>query len=206
MKEGATGPSFRFRTGFIVFLCEKKVVIFEKRVPELTELALSRFLARARRAAGLKGRVDILITSDAEMQVLNRRFFRKNAATDVLSFPVSLHSELRKTFAGEIAISADMARRNARALGHGASEEVKILVLHGVLHLRGYDHERDDGQMARREAALRAQFRLPVGLIERESKKGTGDVPRNGRNHRRGPGGNKVRGAHGVTRDERRKA
>ena len=155
------------------------MVVFEKHVPDLTELALTRFLARARRGAGLKGRVDVLVTSDGTMKALNRRFRGKNMATDVLSFPVSVVDGLRKTFAGEIAISADIARRNARALGHSAAEEVKILVLHGILHLGGYDHERDDGQMARREARLRAQFRLPIGLIERESKEGEMGAPLN---------------------------
>jgi probable rRNA maturation factor len=160
------------------------VVIFEKRVPELTELALTRFLARARGAAGLKGRVDVLITSDAEMKFLNQRFRGKNMATDVLSFPASLGDGRVKPFAGEIAISADIARRNARALGHEAAEEVKILVLHGILHLAGYDHESDHGAMARREKRLRAQFRLPVGLIERESTKpAAGSRPNSAENH-----------------------
>jgi len=170
------------------------VVIFDKRVPDLTVLALSRFVDRARLAAGLKGNVDILITSNSEMKALNRRFRGKNAATDVLSFPVSDDDEVRKNFAGEIAISADIARSNARLLGHRAAEEVKILSLHGLLHLAGYDHESDNGRMARREAKLRAQFRLPVGLIERGSKNRAGDAspkPRV-RNYRVGP-------AHRVT-------
>jgi probable rRNA maturation factor len=141
------------------------VVIFQKRVADLTELALNRFAARARRAAGLKGAVNVLITSSAEMKSLNRRFRGKDKATDVLSFPAEPGAQ--KQFAGEIAISAELAWQNARALGHSPSEEVKILVLHGVLHLRGYDHECDNGQMARREKQLRAKLNLPVGLIER---------------------------------------
>ena len=162
------------------------MVIFERHVPELTELAFSRFVIRARRAAGLKGKVDVLVTSDAEMKALNQRFRGKNTATDVLSFPVSSEDGLRKTFAGEIAISADIARRNARALGHEAAEEVKILALHGILHLGGYDHESDRGQMARREAKLRAQLRLPVGLIERGLKNEAGGASpeRHAGNHR----------------------
>ena len=158
------------------------MVIFEKRVPDLTELALSRFLVRARRAAGLKRGVDVLVTSDAEMKALNQRFRGKNSATDVLSFPVGEDKKIPQRLAGEIAISGDIARRNASALGHGAAEEVKILVLHGILHLRGYDHESDDGQMARREAKLRAELRLPMGLIEREMDKGgLAAASRNGR-------------------------
>jgi len=141
------------------------LVIFQKRVADLTSLALDRFVARARRAAGLKGTVNILITTSAEMKSLNRRFRGKDKPTDVLSFPAGPDAE--KQLAGEIAISAEIATKNARALGHSPAEEVKILVLHGVLHLRGYDHECDNGQMARREKQLRAKLHLPLGLIER---------------------------------------
>jgi probable rRNA maturation factor len=149
------------------------VVIFQKRVADLTELALTRFVARARRAMGLKGAVNILVTSNAEMKSLNRRFRGADKPTDVLSFPAEpkLPATAQKTSrqytAGEIAISAEIAAQNARALGHSSAHEVKILVLHGLLHLRGYDHECDNGQMAKREQQLRAKFLLPVGLIER---------------------------------------
>jgi probable rRNA maturation factor len=141
------------------------LVILQKRVPGLTELALRRFLVRARRAAGLRGGVNVLLTSDAEMQALNRRFRGKNAATDVLSFPAGLDAP--HGFAGDIAISASIASRSARCLGHTPADEIKILALHGILHLRGYDHERDQGRMARREKQLRAKLHLPLGLIER---------------------------------------
>jgi len=144
---------------------EKNLVIFQKRVPALTELALERFVARARHAARLRGLVNVLLTSSIEMKSLNRRFRGADKPTDVLSFPAEPGA--RKQFAGEIAISAEIATKNARALGHSPVEEVKILVLHGVLHLRGYDHECDNGQMARREKQLRAKLRLPLGLIER---------------------------------------
>jgi probable rRNA maturation factor len=99
------------------------------------------------------------------MKALNRRFRGKDKATDVLSFPAD--DDLRKKFAGEIAISAEIASENARALGHSPAQEVKILVLHGVLHLLGHDHETDHGQMARRENQLRAKLRLPAALIDR---------------------------------------
>ena len=141
------------------------MVIFQKRVADLTKLALDRFVARARRAAGLKGVVNVLVTSSAEMKSLNRRFRGKDKPTDVLSFPAEPGAQ--KQFAGEIAISAEIASQNARALGHSPAEEVKILVLHGVLHLRGYDHECDNGKMARREKQLRVKLHLPLGLIER---------------------------------------
>ena len=145
------------------------MVIFQKRVPDLTQLALDRFLARARQGVGLKGTVNVLLTSSAEMKSLNRRFRGKDKPTDVLSFPAE--PDAQKQVAGEIAISAEIASQNARALGHSPAEEVKILVLHGVLHLRGYDHECDNGQMARREKQLRAKLRLPLGLIERAIRK-----------------------------------
>ncbi len=145
------------------------MVIFQKRVADLTELALSRFVARARRAAGLKGRVNVLVTSSAEMKSLNQRFRGKDKATDVLSFPAEPGAQ--KQFAGEIAISAEIASQNARALRHLPAEEIKILVLHGVLHLGGYDHECDNGKMARREKQLRAKLHLPLGLIERTGRK-----------------------------------
>jgi probable rRNA maturation factor len=142
-----------------------QVVIFQKRVADLTEPAFDRFVARARQAAGLKGAVNVLVTSSAEMKTLNRRFRKKDEPTDVLSFPAE--PDARKQFAGEIAISAEIASKSARTLGHSPAEEVKILALHGILHLRGYDHECDNGQMARREKQLRAKLRLPIGLIER---------------------------------------
>jgi probable rRNA maturation factor len=141
------------------------LVIFRKPVAGLTELALDRFIARARRAAGLRGGVNVLVTSNAEMQALNRRFRGKNAATDVLSFPAAFGTP--SGFAGDIAVSAAIASQNARWLGHTPAEEIKILTLHGILHLRGYDHERDQGRMARREKQLRAKLHLPLGLIER---------------------------------------
>ena len=153
-----------------------KVVILQKRVADLTELKLRRFITRARRAAGLKGTVDVLVTSNAEMKSLNQRFRGIDKATDVLSFP-AVRDNPRKDFAGEIALSAEIAAHNARSLGHPAAQEVKILVLHGILHLRGYDHDRDDGQMARRERQLRAQLRLPVGLIERTQSEGAPAKP-----------------------------
>jgi probable rRNA maturation factor len=141
------------------------LVIFQKRVPDLTELALERFIARARRAAGLGGAVNVLVTTSAEMKSLNRRFRGKDKPTDVLSFPAA--ADGAKQLAGDIAISAELAAQNARWLGHAPGVEVKILALHGILHLCGYDHERDKGHMARRERKLRRELHLPAGLIER---------------------------------------
>lgn len=106
----------------------------------------------------------VLVTGNREMRALNARFRGKKSATDVLSFPAV---GLARDFAGDIAISVDIAARNARILGHSLANEVKILVLHGVLHLSGYDHEQDDGQMAKTEQRLRKRLGLPSGLIER---------------------------------------
>lgn len=141
------------------------MVIFRKRMAQLSERSLSAFVRRACRAAKLRGEVNVLITGNREMRSLNARFRKKDKATDVLSFPAEF--EWEESNAGELAISAEIATQNARLLGHSPAEEVKILVLHGVLHLAGYDHEKDHGEMARREMRLRRVLKLPVGLIER---------------------------------------
>ncbi len=124
---------------------------------------MSRFVTRASRAVRLRGALNVLVTSGRELRALNRRFRKKDKTTDVLSFPPMF----AEGFAGDIAISADIAARNAERLGHAAADEVKILALHGVLHLAGYDHESDDGQMERLERRLRKTLSLPLGLIER---------------------------------------
>lgn len=143
------------------------MVILQKRVPGLTEDTLDRFVTRAKRGTGLRGSVTVLVTTSRELRRLNQRFRGKDTPTDVLSFP-PVHLAA-KGFAGDVAISADIAAQNARRLGHSPAEEIKILALHGVLHLSGYDHEADKGTMARREEFLRKQLGLPVGLIERNS-------------------------------------
>jgi len=144
------------------------MVILRKRVAGLSESALERFVARAKRAARLRGTVNVLVTTSHELRVLNRRFRGKDGPTDVLSFPPIFG--LVKDFAGDIAISADIAAQNARQLGHSAADEVRILTLHGVLHLAGYDHERDRGEMASREERLRNALGVPTGLIARKQQ------------------------------------
>jgi probable rRNA maturation factor len=129
--------------------------------------ALTRFLHRAQKAVGLVGEVDVLLTSDEEIRRLNRTFRKKNKATDVLSFPAP--EELAGQHSGDLAISIDTAARQAESFGHSLNDEVKILLLHGLLHLAGMDHEVDSGEMAAREAELRAELKLPVSLIERVS-------------------------------------
>jgi probable rRNA maturation factor len=146
------------------FACLLMIVI-RKPVAGLSAVALTRFVARAQRSTGLRGSVDVLLAGNRDLRALNRRFRRKNQPTDVLSFPAA--DGPRDGFAGDIAISVDIARQNARRLGHTTAEEIKILCLHGLLHLAGFDHERDQGQMARKELRLRRRLGLVVGLTER---------------------------------------
>ncbi len=124
--------------------------------------ALSLFAAKAQRAVRLRGEVNILLTSSRQLQILNRRFRRKNRPTDVLSFPAE-----SSKLAGDIAISVEMAAANAARLHHSTETELKVLILHGLLHLAGYDHECDKGTMHARETELRRKLGLPFGLIER---------------------------------------
>jgi probable rRNA maturation factor len=106
------------------------------------------------------GQVTCLITDDAQVRVLNRQFRGQDCPTDVLSFPAEERG-------GEIAISLDTAARQAAELGHGVEQELQILMLHGLLHLAGMDHETDAGQMARAETKWRRRLGLVAGLIER---------------------------------------
>ena len=122
--------------------------------------------------ARAKGRAVVAITSDARVRGLNRRFRAADYATDVLSFPSD-----ERDYLGDIVIAAGVARRQARAAGHAFTTEVRILALHGLLHLLGYDHEHDDGRMARVEARLRRKGGLAAGLIERASIPGRRRVP-----------------------------
>jgi probable rRNA maturation factor len=135
---------------------------------------LERFVLRARRAAHVRDMVNVVVTNSSELRSLNRRFLGKDRPTDVLSFPSPVEGGRSKRVAGEVAISADVARDNARRLGHSVAEEVKILVLHGILHLAGYDHEHDNGEMAGKEMRLRRQLNLEVGLIERSQARAGG--------------------------------
>lgn len=112
----------------------------------------------------IRGRsITCLVTTDRELRALNRKFRGKDCATDVLSFP-SINGD-----AGEIAISFDRAAEQAAAHGHSTDDELRILMLHGALHLAGMDHETDSGQMARAEKRWRKRLGLPPGLTERAS-------------------------------------
>ena len=126
---------------------------------------LQRFLKRAQKEIGLRGNVTVLLTTNNDMRQLNRRFRNKDRATDVLSFPSAGPSP--ETGVGDIAISRQIAREQARRFGHSVEEELKILLLHGLLHLAGYDHESDHGEMRRKERALSAKLGLPAPLTQR---------------------------------------
>lgn len=140
----------------------------------LSRASLSRFATKAQTLAGLSGRVEILFASDATLRRLNRTFRQKDKPTDVLSFPAisfPASCEFQNGHIGDLAISLQTAQRQADEHGHTLSDEVRILLLHGLLHLAGMDHEADSGEMASRESDLRQQLKLPLGLIDRASTK-----------------------------------
>ena len=139
-------------------------VILKSHVPGLSQRRLQAFVAEVCRVTKLAGGVTVLVTGNRQMRTLNQRFRGKNVSTDVLSFPGPVFV---KDFAGDIAISLDIARKNARALGHSMATELQILALHGILHLAGYDHEIDNGEMTRIETRIRRKMGLPASLIER---------------------------------------
>lgn len=138
----------------------------------LNKRELARFAGLAVKAAGCPGSVSVLLTNDMRIQELNREFRGKNSPTDVLSFPAVTWefeggSGPKTRSAGDLAISLETAARQAASLGHSLATEVRVLILHGALHLAGYDHETDSGEMARKEIRLRRHLGLPSGLIER---------------------------------------
>jgi probable rRNA maturation factor len=128
---------------------------------------LTAFLRHAIESAGLRGSVSLLLTGDDHIRRLNRDFRRKDKPTDVLSFPAPEIPGAKSAPVGDLAISVETAARQAESLGHPLAAELKILTLHGLLHLAGYDHETDSGEMARKEALLRKRLGLAAGLIER---------------------------------------
>jgi probable rRNA maturation factor len=144
--------------------------IAARRYP-LNRQELARFAVLAVEAAGARGGVAVLLTNDQRIQELNRQFRGKNAPTDVLSFPAVdwAANGHRGKSAGDLAISLETAARQAEGFGHPLATEVKVLILHGALHLAGFDHETDSGEMARKELRLRRRLGLPSGLIERGS-------------------------------------
>ena len=125
------------------------------------------FLGEITRRVARGRTITCLIANDAEVRRLNRCFRGKDQSTDVLSFPPANANGLAGRLAGDIAISIDRARIQAAEHGHSLPDELRILMLHGALHLAGMDHESDSGEMARAESRWRKKLGLPDGLIER---------------------------------------
>ncbi len=140
---------------------EGSTVTFRRVPPDFRRRALERFARKLEREVARGRPFDCLIAGDAELRRLNRDFRGEDYATDVLSFP-GIDGRL-----GDLAISLARARAQAREFGHETEQEIRILMLHGLLHLLGMDHESDGGGMARAEKRWRARLGLPTGLIER---------------------------------------
>ncbi|HVW84834.1 MAG TPA: rRNA maturation RNase YbeY [Bryobacteraceae bacterium] len=137
-------------------------LISYRRSPANLDRSLLEAFAEILRERVARGReFHCLITTDAELQSMNRDFRGKDYPTDVLSFPGE------EDYLGDIAISLQRARAQAREYGHALEDEIRVLMLHGVLHLKGMDHETDSGEMARAESRWRKKLGLPGGLIER---------------------------------------
>jgi len=131
----------------------------------LSRSGLSRFVRTAQNAVGLDGEVEVLLANDRTLRRLNRQYRGKDKPTDVLSFPATAN------YAGDLAISLDTAQKQANEHGHSLRDEIRVLLLHGILHLSGMDHETDSGEMAAAEDSLRKKLGLPNSLIERVKQK-----------------------------------
>ena len=143
-----------------------RVLVADEKGRRVSAPGVSRWLARvAPRSA--RGEVGVALVSNARVRALNRRYRRRDYATDVLSFP-NLQSLTPDRYLGDIVIATGVARRQARKAGHSELTELRVLALHGLLHLLGYDHERDRGTMAKLERTLRRKGGLREGLIERQ--------------------------------------
>lgn len=143
---------------------------------------LRKYLQQARRTAGLRGSCSVCLTGDEEVRKLNVQFRGLDKPTDVLSFPAAGEEDdfpepepvAKSGYLGDIVISLETAARQAGQLGHGLDQEVRVLILHGLLHLAGYDHETDQGEMRERENQLREQLGLGSGLIARVERHAAG--------------------------------
>jgi probable rRNA maturation factor len=143
-----------------------RVLIADERGRPLAARGLAAWLRRVAPARA-RGVVSVAVVSDARVRELNRTYRRKDYATDVLSFPNTTPSRGTQSFLGDIVIARGVASRQAHDARHSEQTELRVLALHGLLHLLGYDHERDNGQMMRLERRLRRQGGLCEGLIER---------------------------------------
>ena len=143
----------------------EELVLFRRSPAGLPRRELREFADSLREAVTKRREFHCLITDDRELRRLNRQFRGADYATDVLSVPASDGA----SWLGEMAISAERAAEQAREFGHSRLDEIRILMLHGVLHLLGMDHEKDRGQMARVEEKWRRKLGLPTSLIARAS-------------------------------------
>jgi probable rRNA maturation factor len=174
-----------------------RVLVADERGRRLSAPGVARWLTRVAPARA-RGTLSVALVSDAKVRALNRTYRGIDRATDVLSFPGSPgpqdpaysspaspesrtvspksripnpKSRIPNPFLGEIVIARGVARRQARAAGHSELTELRVLALHGLLHLLGYDHERDNGRMVEAECRLRRKGGLREGLIERTTVK-----------------------------------
>lgn len=147
---------------------QQSALLFQAATPGVSRRDLRAFAKRLETEVGGGRAFCCLIADDNELRRLNREFRGKDYPTDVLSFPSDGQAGQAGGLSyGEIAISMDSARRQAAEYGHSVEAEIGILMLHGVLHLLGMDHETDRGQMSAAERKWRARLGLPAGLIER---------------------------------------
>ncbi len=142
------------------------LLLFRRAPGALNRAGLRTFARRLRDQVAGGRNFCCLISDDRELSRLNAQFLGQNCATDVLSFPEREPAD----FLGELAISRQRAAEQARRYGHSLEKEIQILMLHGLLHLLGMDHERDRGRMARAESQWRERLGLPAGLIERVAR------------------------------------
>jgi probable rRNA maturation factor len=108
--------------------------------------------------------IELILTDDEEIKKLNKEYRNKDKPTDVLSFPLE---EMPGMPLGSIVISIDTAKKGAQEHGHSVEDEIKLLFIHGLLHLLGYDHETDNGEMREKEKEIIEKFNLPPSLIIR---------------------------------------
>jgi probable rRNA maturation factor len=150
-------------------LSKLSVIVTDERGRPVPAGGLARWLTRVAPARA-RGAVGIALVSDARVRALNREYRGHDFPTDVLSFPISQESfSAASSYLGDIVIARGVARRQAHAVGHDEPTELRVLALHGLLHLLGYDHERDRGTMARVERRLRRKGGLAQGLLDRET-------------------------------------
>ena len=142
-----------------------RVLVADERGRRVAAPGLAAWLRRIAPARA-RGVVSVALVSDNRVRALNRAYRRKDYATDVLSFP-NPQSPIPNPFLGDIVIARGVARRQARDAHHSEQTELRVLALHGLLHLLGYDHEQDNGRMLRLERRLRRKGGLHDGLIER---------------------------------------